>query len=362
MTSDQKPTRHYPALDGVRGVAALSVVLFHLERWLGEPGLATNGNLSVDMFFTLSGFVLAVAYSRRIHSMSLWEFLLKRAIRFMPIIVLATVISSSYLLSKAISRTDEILYSTLLLAFLTGALNLPFFGAPSNIGGPQLFPLNGPQFSLFFEVVANGVWWAVRFGPQVFIAVATFLLSASCVIVYGIGGDTTATFWLGFAHVGSSFSLGVLVYHLNEALAPKKRHALSALFWCLALLMLGLFCIQVEAPFSIKLLWKFAFAPALVWTGSSVDLSATQTRLCRYLGDLSYPIYALHYPIFCWVNGVIQAFTGGKNPTLETLVVVFAVLAASHLFFQLYDKPVRSYLDRRVGGRRSTNSATPSGS
>ncbi len=352
MASNQRSTAHYPALDGIRGVAAVSVVLFHLERWLGVPGLAANGNLSVDMFFTLSGFVLAVAYSQRVHSMNLREFLLMRAVRLMPMIVLATIISGAYLLLKAFWQTNDIMYSTLLFAVLTGAMNVPFFNAPSSIGGPQLFPLNGPQFSLFLEVVANAVWWAVRFGPQISIAVATFVVSAACVIVYGIGGDTTETFWLGLAHVGSSFSLGVLIFHLDRAISMERHRVFSVLFWCLTALMLVLFYIPLEAAFSLKLLWKFALAPALVWTGASVNLNPIQTRVSRYLGDLSYPIYALHYPIFCWVNGVLQAVTGTKSPAVEVPLIVLAVIVGSHIALQLFDKPSRQFLAKYIRSRR----------
>jgi len=353
MVSNQRSTTHHPALDGIRGVAAVSVLLFHLERWLDVPGLAANGNLSVDMFFTLSGFVLALAYSQRADAMNLWAFLLMRAVRLMPLIVLATVIGFSYLLLKASWQASDIVYSTLLIALFTGALNIPFFWAPSNIGGPQLFPLNGPQFSLFLEVVANAVWWTVRFGPQISIAAATFIVSATCVFIFGIGGDTTDTFWLGLAHVGSSFSIGVLLFHLDRMVLLRKPQIFSVLFWCLTGLMVLLFYIPFEATFPLKLVWKFALAPALVWTGSGVKMSAVQASLTKYLGDLSYPIYALHYPIFCWVNGILQALTGTKNALVEVPLVVLTVIAGSHIALQFFDKPVRRSLSRHISAKRT---------
>ncbi|EPE96506.1 acyltransferase family protein [Rhizobium grahamii] len=353
MASIQRSTSHYVALDGVRGVAAISVLLFHLERWLDVPGLAANGNLAVDMFFTLSGFVLAVAYSERVHTMGLWKFVVMRAVRLMPLIILATIISCSYVLLRAVWQTNDILFPTLAFAAFTGALNIPYFHAPSNIGGPQLFPLNGPQFSLFLEVVANVAWWAVRFGQQIAIAVVTFVVSAICVIIFGIGGDTTDTFWQGFAHVGSSFALGVLIFHLDRIFSLKRKRLVGVLFWCLMALMLLVFYVPVEATFTLKLLWKFILAPALVWTGAYVSLNKSQNRVAKYLGDLSYPIYALHYPIFCWVNGTLQAVTGTKAPIIEVPLVVMTVIVASDLALRLFDKPVRNYLTRQIGARRS---------
>ncbi|WP_183864323.1 MULTISPECIES: acyltransferase [unclassified Rhizobium] len=359
MASSQRSASHYVALDGVRGIAAISVLLFHLERWLNVPGLAANGNLAVDMFFTLSGFVLAVAYSERVHKMNLWDFFVMRAVRLMPLIMLATIISCSYVLLRAVWQTNDIVLSTVAIALFTGALNIPYFHAPFNIGGPQLFPLNGPQFSLFLEVVANVAWWAVRFGPQIAIAVLTFVVSAICVIVFGIGGDTTETFWLGFAHVGSSFALGVLIFHLDRMITRRRTRLVGSLFWCLTALMLLVFYVPVEATFTLKLFWKFVLAPALVWAGAYVTLNKTQEGVARYLGDLSYPIYALHYPLFCWVNGTLQAATGVKEPIVEVPLVVVTVIIASDVALRLFDRPVRLFLSRHIFARSGVHAATP---
>src|ERR1700732_4629147 len=94
MQSRTAKTAHYIALDGVRGLAAVSVLAFHLGRWLDAPWLAINGNLSVDTFFTLSGYALALAYTKRAKHLSMRGFILTRLIRLMPIIMLVVAISA----------------------------------------------------------------------------------------------------------------------------------------------------------------------------------------------------------------------------------------------------------------------------
>jgi Acyltransferase family len=80
---------HYTALDGLRGFAAISVVLFHIGHWLDAPLLAANSGLAVDFFFCLSGFVLALAYDRRFRAgLSNFQFIRIRLIRLMPLTIL----------------------------------------------------------------------------------------------------------------------------------------------------------------------------------------------------------------------------------------------------------------------------------
>lgn len=103
-----------------------------------------NGGLSVDTFFTLSGYVLARAYARRTRNISVTEFMALRVIRLLPIILLSIVISAPYVLARNYLLSTETQSATIVLAITLGILNIPYFNAPPQIGGPQIFPLNGP--------------------------------------------------------------------------------------------------------------------------------------------------------------------------------------------------------------------------
>ena len=78
---------HYPILDGLRGVAAIIVVTFHLTEPLGTGHLdilVNHGYLAVDFFFLLSGFVMGYAYDDRWNKMSVGSFFKRRIVRLQP--------------------------------------------------------------------------------------------------------------------------------------------------------------------------------------------------------------------------------------------------------------------------------------
>jgi len=353
-------TRHYTALDGLRGFAALSVLAFHLGRWLDIPWLGANGGLSVDTFFSLSGYVLALAYEKRVDSLSVIGFATARLIRVMPMIVLAVAVSATYVLFRSFVSHVDIPTSAIVSATMLGMLNLPYLYAPSAVGGPQLFPLNGPQYSLFLEIVANVVWWAGRHLPQMATAAAVSLVCAATLIVIGIGGDTTETFWYGFPHVGVSFALGIFLFHLDGRLP--EWGGWTPVFWCLFVGMVALLFAPVEASFSVKLGWKFIVAPLLVLAGAHIRLGNRMSWLALQGGALSFPLYALHYPIFCWVNGFYRMLFGPRDAQIEGPLVAAIAIVASLLALRFYDKPLRSYLSRKFlaqGSERVVARAEP---
>ncbi len=149
----------------------------------------------------------------------------------MPLIVLATVISAAYAALRANIKHEDLTGPVLETAFLLGLFNLPYFGAPTSVGGPQLFPLNGPQYTLFLELVANVIWSLSRRLNELKVSI-TIALAYFSVLPFGMGGDTAATFWSGFPRVGGSFFAGVAVFHLDRRLAP--RHFGTFVYWGLA--------------------------------------------------------------------------------------------------------------------------------
>ena len=316
--------------------------------------MAVNGGLSVDTFFTLSGYVLARAYARRTRGVSITEFMTLRLIRLMPIIVLSILISAPYVLARNYLLSTETQSATIVLAILLGLINTPYFNAPPSIGGPQIFPLNGPQFSLFFELAANYVWWLLRFIDQTYLALGLSILSGAAVILFGIGGGATDNFMLGFGHVGSSFFLGVLLHQFagTKITSRTKNYVFTALCCLMIIILFSSF----ELNSSERIVWKLIFAPMLVFSGAAATLQGLPKRVSLLLGDLSYPIYALHYPIFCWVNGAYQRATGSKNVALECVTLLVATLTVSYLFLRYYDEPARRYLSHGLASIKASRS------
>ncbi len=90
--------QHYEILDGLRGVAAVTVVCFHLFEAFATSHIdqrINHGYLAVDFFFILSGFVVGYAYDDRWQRMSAWEFLKRRFIRLHPLVVLGALIGAA---------------------------------------------------------------------------------------------------------------------------------------------------------------------------------------------------------------------------------------------------------------------------
>jgi len=334
-------------LDGLRGFAAISVVLFHIGHWLHVPMLASNSGLAVDFFFCLSGYVLALAYQHRFEAgMTNLQFLRVRLVRLMPLIVLGTLVSFAFVVMRMTVKHESVPAQATVLALAFGLLNLPYFGASKSLGGPQVFPLNGPQYSLFLEVLVNIFWSATRRVRPLEFALAVAALSFVGVGWMGFGGDETANFWRGLPRVGLSFFLGVAAFHLDRRTGGRLKRDL--VFWGAAAVMVLLFYFPRPLPFGVALAWVVVVAPVLVLSGAGVRLTSRANAAALLLGELSYPIYALHYPIFCWVNGVYQIAARRQDPAAESVAVIAAVLIGSYAALQLFDKPIRSILSRRA--------------
>jgi peptidoglycan/LPS O-acetylase OafA/YrhL len=337
---------HYAALDGLRAFAAVSVVLFHLGHWLHAPWLATNSHLAVDVFFCLSGFVLPLAYEDRLGTdLSLTQFLRIRLIRLMPLTALATVISAVYVLFRWRVNGSPHSNGELLLATFLGIVNVPFLSASSAIGGPQVFPLNGPQYSLFLEMVVNVFWSVSRRFFQPWLSLGIF---AGCLLllpVIGLGGDEAATFWSGFPRVGVSFFAGVLIYYFEKRYLLEVDLRLA--FWLSTILMTIIFYYPDTLPLNVHLVWIAFISPVVVLTGSRVRLSGAWRSVALLGGALSYPIYALHYSIFCWLNGIYQFVSKQpQNIFVEGPLLLVGILLGSWAVLRYFDEPLRSALTR----------------
>lgn len=340
---------HYAALDGIRGFAALSVVLFHLGHWLGAP-LAANSSLAVDLFFCLSGYVLPLAYDKRLATgLSPFRFLLLRVIRLMPLVVLATLISAAYVVARVYAKHEDVPLHALATATVLGLINLPYMNAPLALGGTQLFPLNGPQYTLFLEGAVNAVWmFTLKLSQPVVAMVATVLCFAILAAGGVLGGDTPGTFWAGFPRVGASFFAGMALYHLYDRVGVGRGW--DAAFWTACVAMVGLFYLPAPLPFGLELAWLAVLSPVLVLSGARLRIGGKVRSIALLGGELSYPVYVLHYPIFCWVNAAFQTAAHRQDIRLEGPLVLAAVIVGSYVALKIYDEPLRRHLDDRVQG------------
>ena len=373
--ADTKP--HYELLDGLRGVAALLVVIYHIFEGLAfaeatdglGSGLITtlnHGHIAVDFFFILSGFVISYAYDDRWNKMSMGEFFKRRLIRLHPMLIMGAVIGAITFFAVGCERWDGSIAPTswVMIAMLLTMFMVPAVpGVPYEVrGNGEMFPLNGPGWSLFFEYIGN-ICYALfmrRMSTKVLafftvllgIAHAWFFVGdVSQYDMIGVGWTIdTVNFWGGFIRMLFPFSMGML---LARTFRPRK---VKGAFWICTMALIVLFAVPYIPAcngISLNSLYEFlciaCIFPALIWLGACGSASGTTSKVNRFLGDLSYPLYIVHYPImyifYAWLI---------KNDiyTLEAcwpvaLLVVASSITLAYLCLKLYDEPVRRWLSKR---------------
>jgi peptidoglycan/LPS O-acetylase OafA/YrhL len=369
-TKDSKP--HYALLDGLRGVAALLVVWYHIFEGFQFAGnkpvidFINHGYLAVDFFFILSGFVVGYAYDNRWgKTLTLGGFFRRRLIRLQPMVCMGAVIGAASFLLSGMERWDGT-HATLwltFLAFVCGCLMLPALpGMPREVrGNGEMFPLNGPCWSLFFEYVGNIVYALfIRRLSTRLLALLSFALC--CALAWfavtdqsgygsiGVGWTVDRTNILGGSlRMLCPFTMGLLLSRIFKPL----RQARGA-FWTSAALLLAIFHIPYtysDGALSLNGMFEaaciIAVFPLVVWyaaSGKTTDIAST--RICRFLGDISYPLYIVHYPImyafYMWLIKTRQYTLYETWPA--ALAAVTASIILAWLCLKLYDMPVRKWL------------------
>jgi peptidoglycan/LPS O-acetylase OafA/YrhL len=355
---------HYQALDGLRGTAAFSVLLFHIWEML-VPDLAHNPMphtfLAVDFFFALSGFVLGHAYDSRMSAeaacgrkpLTLRGFLKLRLIRLHPMVVAAMVIALAvYLLDPFVGDTQKVgvklPWLTLVLSFVLSLLLLPSPTLPNTFG--ETHSLNGPSWTLFQEYIANLLYGLfghkLSLGPHLFLcAVSAVALMMTAQHFGNLGhGWGWADFWAAPVRLACPFLLGLLVSRL------KLRLPLRYPFFILSAVLLAVFC----APLMGK--WNGLFEagciiiifPAVLAAGTAAaEIAGWQGRLCRFMGDLSYPLYIIHYPfIYLFAHWNWSTHPDPVRLGLVATALFFGVIALAYALTRWYDRPVRAWLTR----------------
>ena len=369
--ADTKP--HYEILDGLRGVAALLVVFYHIFEGLSfaEGGTLittiNHGYLAVDFFFILSGFVIGYAYDDRFgKTMTLGNFFKRRLIRLHPMIIMGAVLGVVFYCLQGCVKWDgtHVATSMIMLALLCALFFIPATpGAGYDIrGNGEMFPLNGPSWSLFFEYIGNILY-------AVFIHRLSNKALTALVFLLGIGLAWFALFdvagygmigvgWTldGVNFLGGSlrmlfpFSLGML---LSRNFKPVK---VRGAFWICSIVLLILFCvpyIEGNSPICWNGLFEaicilFIF-PVLVWIGASGKTTDKHsTQICKFSGDISFPLYAVHYPVmylfYAWLIDN-KYYTFGEVWPVALIVYIGSILLA-YLCLKCYDEPVRKWLSR----------------
>ncbi len=362
--ADTKP--HYDILDGLRGIAALTVVWFHIFEAFATSHLdqrINHGYLAVDFFFILSGFVIGYAYDDRWKKMTVTEFLKRRLIRLHPMVVIGAVIGAVMFYFQGCSVWDvtKVTVPMLLAATLMNACLIPASPGTEIRGLGEMYPLNGPSWSLFFEYAGNILYaFFIRKLSTGALSVVVFLAGCglAAFAVWGPLGDICVGFAMteenmigGSLRLMFAFSAGLLLSRVF-----KPVHIRGA-FWICGLCVVAL--LSVPRIGGSENLWMnglydtfcavVAF-PLLVFLGASGKTTDKVTaRVYKFLGDISYPLYMVHYPFiylyYAWVKNGDLTF---RESLPGALALFFGSVILAWLCLRLYDEPVRKFLSKHL--------------
>jgi len=308
-----------PLLDGLRGIAAIGVMLYHTEVTFGPLGMFCRAYLFVDFFFLLSGFVLAMAFEPRFTAgLSTTAFLRARLRRLWPTIALGVALGAA--LHAQWQEPGPLLWSLLL-----GLLVLPDLRDTT-----QIFPLNGPQWSLFLEVLANLAHAVAlrRLGLRGLIGFVALAGAAEAAVVYRFGSNTLGplTFnWLyALPRVCFAYGMGVLLCRLWQRRAGRSRLAWNTLLLLPAIIVVVLAGLPMPVWIG-DLLFVMVLMPALLWQMIGAPVPPVVRPALDWLGALSFPLYAVNMPIF---EHCARHAPGGGLPA-KLGAIVLALIAAT---------------------------------
>lgn len=352
--------RTFAALDGVRGIAALAVMAFHTGSWPVVGRLFPSAYLAVDLFFALSGFVVALAYGERMaQGMGARAFLRARFVRLWPLFALGMAVGLSAFVIRGLRFGDLDVWETV-KSFSFQASFLPDLSTAASDG--RMFPMNGPAWSLFFELGVNVVFafTALSLNRRTLIWLAPALAAGLVITAFSFhgldAGHRWDNAWGGVTRVGFSFTAGLLLHALwREGRLPTLDRWAAPAGWIAVGALL--FLMMADPARAWRPLFDVAVV-ALAWPALMVALIAARPdgavrSACGVLGKLSYPAYVLHGPLFALCLNFAAMAGVGLHPIPAAFwpCAIVATLALSWLSVRLYDEPVRRWLTARLAAR-----------
>ena len=351
IPTSNKP--HYVALDGLRGVAAIAVMVGHyLVVFLGYDTIdnpLAHSFLAVDFFFCLSGFVIAYAYDGRLKQIGVKRFFINRLIRLHPLVVIGSIIGMvAYAIAPFEENTFASEWKSISIALLLSLFMIPFPFLKRKQG--SLFGFNGPAWSLFFEYFANVVYaivlsritrkWLIMIGA---LSMA-FLIYQSRKLGWIEGGWGLSNYMEGFARISFSFTAGLLIYHYRIIC----RHKFGFILPCI--LLIGTFFIpHYPKDYILEQFVVILVLPAIVCIGAGTTTVGIFDSICNLLGRISYPLYMTHMTmvtIFTNYEKTHKSIVGtSKEIIIAISLIVFSLLFA-YTIMRWVDEPVRKWLTK----------------
>jgi peptidoglycan/LPS O-acetylase OafA/YrhL len=322
-------------------------LLFHAPQ-LASPITATHGYLAVDIFFILSGFVIARTYEMRLlNSQGVAWFLRERLIRLHPLYLVGLAIGIAVAILQSLTVAHHVLPRTTIAA----AAGFGLFMIPSWLTDEKLklFPLDYPAWTLFFEFVVNVVfaltcrWWTKS--VLVVATVVSLAVLAFAAMHFGSldHGALWSDAWCGLARVAYGFPLGALIYKVG---AERREFPV----WTSPLVLLAVaavLCAPTTGAFYDMAVIAIA-APVLVIVGSRCTTPNLLKPAYAFIGESSYALYAIHVPLLAIIVPFIKRKVGIGLDIKAGVFVIAAIVLFAWALTRWYDTPMRAWIRRRL--------------
>lgn len=357
---------HYPILDGLRGIAAIIVVTFHLAEPLSTSplnNLVSHGYLAVDLFFLLSGFVIGYAYDDRWHKMTVGSFFKRRIERLQPMVVLGMTLGAI-----GFYFTDSTLWPLIhtvpvwkmLLVMLIGYTILPVPLSLDIRGWEEMHPLNSVGWSLFFEYIANILYAiGIRKFSKTALSVLVIISAAALAHLAITKGDVSGGWTLNAEHMRVGITRTIYPFFAGLLLSriAKPTRIKNAFLWCSLLVAIVLYMPRIGGADNVWMNGIYESVciiivfPLIVYLGASgVMQTQRENRICKFLGDISYPLYMVHYPL---VYFYVAWISNHKGTTITqawpyALLILIGSIILAYITLKWYDEPVRKWLRRKL--------------
>ena len=310
-------------LDGLRGVAAFMIVFYHLDAVYHIGGPFGRAYLFVDLFFLLSGFVLAVSTEKKLATgIGALQFTWTRYKRLLPLVAVGAGVAVVRAVVIGMATPTELLRMLAL-----DLLMIPSFAG----AGYPFYRFNGPQWTLFYELLANFLHAAVlrRVSTGWMLALAAVM---GAWLVYtvqlhgndtmGVSAPTWKTWWMALPRVGWSYVLGVFIG--RKYVEGFRTPALP--WWLVAALPVLVVMVVPSLPLraaSGDLLFVILFLPALMWATAMSSPPARLRPALEWLGNFSLPLYCVHLTVLVWISELL-----GREPWVRALALGAALALA----------------------------------
>ena len=330
--------QRHVTLDALRGLGAVTVLLTHIGYVGGDRSLARFGFLAVDLFFIMSGFVIGRAYEEKLRSGMSWRhFMLLRLARFYPSLFLGVVagLVAYFVIPGGTYRLGWYSLGHLVLV-------------PDLTAREGIFPLNGVLWTLFFELAINAVhalvlrWLTTARLAVIVLAMGLWWAYAASSSGNWGGGWNVATFVSGFARVGWGYGAGLLLHRLM-----KSRWKVPPILWTLPIVLAAVAFLWPSSGVSTArvMVSLFLLCPLMVFLAVSTEVPPFARGAARWLGGISYPLYAIHLPLLLMIASRFDV-------ARAWMLVAAAIIAVATAVEYAYDAPLRKRLIGYVAAPR----------